>query len=110
MFCLFVEAPAFTRRVVHLGLEEDLRLLQNWLNLDPRLGDIDPGTGGLRKIRMTDSPRGQGKQGGTRVHYLFVPDREIIYFVNVYPKDELVTLTPAQKRVLREVARTVAFE
>lgn len=107
MRCMFVEIGEFTRRVIRLGLEEDLRHLQDELNLDPRLGRVDPGTGGLRKIRMTDSPRGKGKRGGARVHYLFVPEREIIYMINVYPKDEQVTLTPEQKRILRRLAEMI---
>jgi putative transcriptional regulator len=107
MRCMFVEMVEFTRRVVRLGLEEDLRHLQDRLDLDPRSGRVDPGTGGLRKIRMTDSPRGKGKRGGARVHYLFVPEREIIYMVNVYPKDEQVALTPEQKRVLRRLAEMI---
>jgi hypothetical protein len=105
---MFVEVVEFTRRVVQLGLEEDLRQLQAQLNLDPRAGNLDPGTGGLRKARMTDSPRGQGKRGGARVHYLLVPGREIIYLVNVYPKGEQVTLTPEQKRVLSRLAQMIA--
>lgn len=107
MRCMFVEIGEFTRRVVRLGLEEDLRDLQDRLNLNPRLGRVDPGTGGLRKIRMTDSPRGKGKRGGARVHYLFVPDREIIYMVHVYPKGEQVTLTAEQKRMLRRLAEMI---
>jgi hypothetical protein len=105
---MFVEIVEFTRRVVRLGLEEDLRKLQNLLEANPYAGDLDPGTCGLRKVRMTDSGHGRGKRGGARVHYLLVPSRETIYLVNVYPKGEQVLLTPDQKRVLCRLARLIA--
>jgi putative transcriptional regulator len=110
MQCMFVESIGFTQRVVQLGLEEDLRRLQNQLNLDPRAGTLDPGTGGLRKVRMTDSSRGRGKRGGARVHYLFAPERGVIYLVSIYPKNEQVTLAPDQKRVIARVARLIDTE
>ena len=110
MRCMFVEIVEFTRRVVKLGLEEDLRLLQNHLERDPFVGDLDPGTGGLRKIRMTDSTRGRGKRGGARVHYFFASRREIIYLIHLYPKGEQDTLTPGQKRMLARLVSIVSNE
>jgi hypothetical protein len=97
---LFVEMTEFTRRIVKLGLEDDLRMLQTRLGLDPSAGKLDPGTCGLRKIRMTDVGRAQGKSFGARVHYLVVPRRERIYLIHVYPKNEQDTLTPEQKKLL----------
>jgi hypothetical protein len=55
----FVETTEFTRRIGTLGLEGDLVELQKELNESPKKGDTDPGTGGWRKVRMTDSTRGQ---------------------------------------------------
>jgi mRNA-degrading endonuclease RelE of RelBE toxin-antitoxin system len=107
---MFVEIGEFTRRSVALGLEEDLRKLQNVLNANPRAGDLDPGTCGLRKVRMTDASHGRGKRGGARVHYLLVPSRAIIYLVNVDPKGEQVSLTPDQKKMLCRLARLIATE
>ncbi|HEX2077780.1 MAG TPA: hypothetical protein VHG08_08730 [Longimicrobium sp.] len=105
-----MEIVEFTRRVVRLGLEEDLRQLQIQLEQNPGAGDLDPGTGGLRKIRMTDSPRGRGKRGGVRVHYFFAPSREVIYLIHLYPKGEQDTLTPDQKRMLARLVSIVLNE
>lgn len=110
MRCMFVEIPEFTRRSVKQGLEEDLRKLQIRLEADPRAGDLDPGTCGLRKVRMTDVGRGKGKRGGARVHYLFAPDRKIIYLINLYPKGEQTSLTPDQKRMLCRLVRLIETE
>lgn len=71
----FVETSAFTWRVVSLDLEGSLRSLQLELAANPLKGKLDPGTGGLRKVRMADPGRGKGKRGGARVHYLWLPQR-----------------------------------
>ena len=96
----FVELTAFTNKLVKLGLEDDLVKLQDELLRNPMAGDLDPGACGLRKIRMPDSTRGQGKRFGARVHYLLVPHRGTIYLFNIYPKSEQDALTPEQKKAL----------
>ena len=85
----FVETTVFTKRVADLGLEEQVRGLQLELLRNPEAGVVDPGTGGLRKVRMADPGRGKGKRGGARVHYLLLQHRDRIYFLFVYGKDEL---------------------
>jgi hypothetical protein len=100
MQVLFVETSEFTKRIVKLRLEDDLRDLQNDLVSNPTLGVLDPGACGLRKVRMRDRTRGQGKRFGARVHFLYVPHRNTIYLLNVYAKDEQDTLTPDQKKKL----------
>lgn len=103
----FVETTVFTKRVTALGLEESLRLLQHELLLNPEAGDVEPGTGGLRKIRMGDPGRGKGKRGGARVHYLWLKHRDRIYLIFVYGKNESATLTAEQKRKLRQIATQI---
>lgn len=98
---VFVEVDLFTRKFGALGLEdEDLRKLQTELLRNPAAGAVDPGTCGLRKIRMPDPARRQGKRFGARVHYLLVPHRSTIYLVNVYPKAGQDALTAEQKKAL----------
>jgi hypothetical protein len=60
----FIETTGFTDLIRKLGLETDLHVLQQELLENPTRGKLDPGTGGLRKIRMPDSSRGKGKSGG----------------------------------------------
>lgn len=99
----FVETIVFTKRVSVLKLEESLRGLQLALLENPGAGDVEPGTAGLRKIRLGDPTRGKGKRGGARVHYLWLPHRGLIYLMYVYGKNEASRLTPEQKKQLREV-------
>lgn len=107
MHVTFVETTIFTDRVMRLGLEGGIRDLQTTLLVAPEAGDLDPGTGGLRKIRLRDSSRNKGKRGGARVHYLWLPRARRIYFLFVYGKDELSTLSRAQKQALAAVSRAI---
>jgi hypothetical protein len=103
----FVETAVFTRRVSALGLEESLRGLQLALLENPDAGDVEPGTGGLRKIRLADSTRGKGKRGGARVHYLWLAHRGLVYLMYVYGKNEASSLTPEQKKQLRDIVQQI---
>lgn|SRR5574341_1674897 len=106
----FVESQVFTRRVVTMGLEEALRRLQVELAANPLAGRLDPGTAGLRKIRLADEAHGRGKRGGARVHYLWIPARQVVYLLFVYAKAETQTLSPAQKKALAEVVHAIKRE
>ena len=103
----FIETTAFTRRVGEQGLEEDLRELQQELLRNPEKGALDPGTGGLRKVRMRIRATGKGKSSGARVHYLWLPHRGRIYLMFVFGKNEASTLTADQKKKLREVVARI---
>jgi hypothetical protein len=106
----FVETRVFTRRLQALGLEPELRALQQHLIAHPDAGAVDPGTGGLRKIRMGDPGRGQGKRGGARIHYLWLPNHAVVYLMFIYTKGEADSLEPAQKRELRAVVDQIKAE
>jgi hypothetical protein len=106
----FVETAVFTRRLATLGLEEALSQLQTELIANPEAGDIEPGTGGLRKTRMPDPTRGQGKRGGARVHYLWLAHKGRIYLLYVYGKNEAAKLSSDQKRQLAAVAAKIKGE
>jgi len=64
---VFIETPTFTKTVTGLLTDEEYRLLQNELTLNPEAGDLIPGGGGIRKIRF--AIQGKGKRGGGRLIY-----------------------------------------
>ncbi len=103
----FIETQYFTERLYDLGLEDALRQLQIDLLKAPDAGRLDPGTGGLRKIRMSDPRRATGKRGGARVHYLWLPRASRIYLLYIYRKTETTTLDAAQKRALQRVVHSI---
>lgn len=91
----FVMLPEFDKRWSDMGLnDDDLRSLQEELTLNPRKGDVIPGTGGLRKIRI--SFEGKGKSGGGRVCYVDFAVYESIYLITAYPKNEKDNLSKSE--------------
>lgn len=107
MQLLFVETTLFTRRIAALGLEPALKALQERLLERPTAGALEPGTGGLRKIRMPDPARGKGLRSGARVHYLHVASHGVLYLLFVYGKDDQDGLTPTQRRVLKGMSEAI---
>jgi hypothetical protein len=105
----FIEVPAFTKRWKELGLtDENLRELENVLLENPKAGDAIQGTGGIRKIRI---PMGHaGKRGGGRVIYVDIELKEIIYFINVYSKNEKDDLTEDEKKAFKAVVKILKEE
>ena len=101
MKLLFVETTRLTKRITAEGWEDDLRALQQELLANPEKGSVEVGTGGLRKVRMKLKSRSTGKSSGARMHYLYLPDRAVIYLLFVYPKGEQAVLSDAQKKQLR---------
>lgn len=107
----FIEVPTFTAKWRELGLtDEDLRELQKVLLQNPKKGDSIAGTGGLRKIRIPMENRGKGKRSGARVLYVDVEIKELIYFINVYSKDEKDDLSEEEKKAFKAVIKFLKEE
>lgn len=107
----FVEVPMFTAKWRELGMtDEDLRELQKVLLQNPKKGDSIAGTGGLRKIRIPMENRGKGKRSGARVLYVDVEIKELIYFINVYSKDEKDDLSEDEKKAFKAVIKFLKEE
>jgi mRNA-degrading endonuclease RelE of RelBE toxin-antitoxin system len=80
--------------------DDEYRDLQNALIVQPNIGPVIPGGGGLRKMRW--SYHGKGKRGGVRVIYYLVTEDRIL-MVYIYPKGKQDDLTPEQLRRLRRI-------
>ena len=99
----FVYSSVATRD--DLLTDEDWRRVEWQLLQNPRAGAVIPGLAGARKLRIR--LQGRGKRGGARTVYLYVPDRERIYFVATYSKSEQSDLTPDDTRVLRALIERI---
>ncbi len=86
----FIETPVFTRQIVAIMGDSEYGRLQAALVLQPDIGDLIPGTGGLRKVRWSEQSRSRGERGG-------------VYVLLAYSKTERDDLTAEQKRVLRKL-------
>ena len=105
----FIEVPIFTKKWQELGLNDEiLRELEKVLLNDPKAGDAIRGTGGLRKIRIP--MENTGKRGGARVIYVDIEIKEVIYFINVYSKNEKDDLTEDEKKAFKAIVKILKEE
>ena len=72
------------------------------LMLRPDAGEVIPGSGGVRKVRVP--AKGKGKSGGARVIYYWMQADGQIFLLFVYAKNERANLTAKEARLLREAA------
>jgi mRNA-degrading endonuclease RelE of RelBE toxin-antitoxin system len=63
---------------------------------EPTCGDLIPGTGGLRKVRV--GREHSGKRGGARVVYYFHDTSIPIHLLAIYAKNEKSDLSAAEKK------------
>lgn len=64
-----IELAGFRRRASELLTDEELEAVIDLVAYEPTCGDIIPGSGGLRKVRIGRGSH--GKRGGARVVLLF---------------------------------------
>jgi len=105
MKATFVELPPFQRHRQDYLSDESFRDLQQMLMENPEAGDVIEGTGGLRKIRFADEKRGKGKRGGLRVIYYWWLSGKQFWLLTIYNKDEMVDLTTAQRKTLKDLLK-----
>lgn len=99
---IFTESIAFSRRVYEILTDDQLIALEYRLLLAPDAGDLIPGTGGLRKIRVASG--GKGKRGGSRVVYYWYVEPEKIQFCRIYEKSEQADLPKSElKNIIKEL-------
>ncbi|TVQ96267.1 MAG: transcriptional regulator [Desulfovibrionales bacterium] len=98
----FIETRLFTRKVGDYLSVEEYRALQWELANHPDIGDIIPGSGGLRKMRWAG--KGRGKRGGLRIIYYWRTSQGQILLLTLYAKNETSDVTAEQLEIiLREV-------
>ena len=100
----FIELPLFQKKWKAMGLDDkDLKRLQEELILDPKVGEVMQGTGGIRKMRFAFEKR--GKSGSVRIIYVDFEVYEKIYLITAYPKNEKDNLSQAERNELRQMIR-----
>jgi hypothetical protein len=102
-----METDSFAGDVKRLGLSDDERhritlIIAN----DPMAGELMPGTGGARKLRI--AKEGKGKRGGYRVVTYFAADDVPVFLLAIFDKGEKIDLTQAEKNELRKELSGVA--
>jgi len=98
---IFVETPIFTSRAKELMDDDAYSAIQKVLVVNPSVGDIIEGTGGIRKMRV--AAKGHGKRGGARVIYYHFVSASQIALLMIYPKNEQHDLTADERKALKAV-------
>lgn len=75
--------------------------MQEQLLLDPKIGAVLRGTGGVRKMRFAFEDR--GKSGSARIIYVDFEVYEKIFLITAYPKNEKDNLTQSERNELRQM-------
>ena len=98
----FVEAPLFTKLVGEYLTDGEYAALQRALSQNPELGDVIPGSGGIRKVRW--GTRGRGKRGGVRVIYFVRNEAGVIWMLTIYAKNVAESIpVHLLRRIRREI-------
>lgn len=85
--------------------DDEWQLVERELLENPRAGDVIPGTGGVRKLRVAFTNR--GKRSSARTIYLYVTAREKVFFLLTYGKNMQEDLTSDQKRTIRALVESL---
>jgi hypothetical protein len=75
---------------------------------NPTAGEIMPGGGGVRKVRVPG--RGKGKSGDYRVLTYYMTETEPVYLISVINKDKIANLNDAQLAVVKSVAKDIRHD
>lgn len=91
-----VELAGYQRRAGELLTEDERDAVVNLVAYEPTCGDLIPGTGGLRKVRIGRG--GSGKRGGARVIYYFYNEDFPILLMALYSKSEKGDLNARERK------------
>jgi hypothetical protein len=104
-----VETPTYLTAAAKAGMTEVERVAAvNQIAADPQAGDIIPGGGGVRKVRVAG--RGKGKSGGYRILTYYLTDDEPVFLISVINKSKADNLSDTQKAVVKAVAKDIRDE
>lgn len=97
----FIEMPSFVKSRDGILSDAELDRVQAELQVNPEAGDIIQGTSGVRKLRVARA--GKGKRGGGRVLYYYFDERETVFLLYAYAKNQQEDISPAEKRLWQKI-------
>src|SRR5262247_4382977 len=91
-----IELAGYRRRVSGLLSRDEQDAVIDLIAYEPTCGDLIPGTGGLRKVRVGRAH--SGMRGGARVVYYFHDTGIPVNLLAIYAKNEKSDLSAAEKK------------
>jgi len=106
MLYAVLETNAFIAAAKDAGMSDDERsAVVDHLATNPEAGDVMPGCGGARKVRVAKP--GKGKSGGYRVITYFGGGDIPIFLLTVFGKNEKVSLAMSERNALSELCKVL---
>ncbi len=81
--------------------EDERHALHVFLSQNPDAGDVIPGAGGARKLRIPF--KGKGKSGGARVVTYYGGEDIPVFLLDFYSKGDKINLTQAERNELSAI-------
>ncbi len=102
-----VETPTFLSDAKAAGVTDDERAaIVLAIASDPTAGDLIPGTGGVRKVRIAG--KGKGKSGGYRIIRYYAAADIPVFLLALVSKGQRADISQAERNLLRTVVDTLA--
>ncbi|MES2097824.1 MAG: type II toxin-antitoxin system RelE/ParE family toxin [Pseudomonadota bacterium] len=93
-----IETDAYLKAAKRAGMDESQRaLVVDLIAANPEAGDMMPGCGGARKLRVARP--GSGKSGGYRIVTYFAGKNVPVFLLTVFPKNVKTNLTDAEQNM-----------
>jgi len=98
-----IETSAYIAAAKDAGMEADEMIaVVTTIATNPEAGEIMPGCGGARKLRVAKP--GRGKSGGYRVITYYAGTDYPVFLLTVFGKNEKANLSPAERNALAALA------
>lgn len=101
-----IETPEFLTATRKLMTDEERAVLVDYLAYNPTVGDLIPGTGGVRKLRW--GLEGRGKRGGARVIYFYHDPSLPVFALTAFAKNARADLSQADRNDFRRMTAKIA--
>jgi hypothetical protein len=101
-----IETNAYLAAAKDVGMSADeQQMVVNLIAANPEAGEIMPGCGGARKLRVARP--GGGKSGGYRVITYFAGTDMPTFLLTVFGKNEKANLTKGERNALAMLTKTL---
>jgi hypothetical protein len=92
------------KRLKKLGATDaEITVMENMIAIDPTVGAVIPGSGGMRKVRFGYA--GTGDRGGGRTIYYVLSEADTVYLIVTYPKVDKEDLTAAELKMFKALVK-----
>lgn len=102
-----IQTPTFLADAKAAGvMDDELSAIAATIAADAQAGDVIPGTGGARKVRI--GGKGKGKSGGYRIITFYAAEDVPVFLLGLVSKGQRADISQADRNALRTILGTLA--